>query len=210
MTTRGTSIVDHIFCSSSVGTEASVQDPFVHIAGHRPIIGKLDLTAQATPAFPTYSRIKLENLRNPDTKARFQIRLTNSIRHFKTRISNFINSTAFTSIENHPKQGIVDDFDRNLVKCILSPAREILGVKTCGKKNLKYEPLQSEELEILEVAMALETNFERNAILFEKASKEMERLRKERFDVFSEEVSSKSASDIMKITSAMLSNRKKH
>jgi hypothetical protein len=209
VTTRGHSIIDHVFYSNNIEIDGSVQRPFASVAGHRPITGKFTVSASINPVFPTYSRIKLENLKVPDVRDRLTARLSTSIGFFRKRIDSIINTNEIINTAQNSRQKLIDDLDENLTECILRPAKEILGVKSCGKKNTKFEPLRSIELEILEAALIVETNVERSEWLLEKATKEIERLRKEKFDVFAEEVSSKSAVDIMKITSSMLTNRKK-
>jgi hypothetical protein len=60
-------------------------------------------------------------------------------------------------LEKEHRQGIADEFDRFLCECIMRPAKEILGVKKCGISEIPYKPFFSEELLILEAAMAIET-----------------------------------------------------
>ena len=209
MTKKGNSIVDHVFSSDSVEISGSVVPPFVNVAGQRPIVGSFTVSSTGKTAYPTYTRIKLENLKTDDYRDKYAARLTTSISFFRSRIDNFMKSGAHLQLEKNFHQGLIDEFDKYFVECIIRLAKEILGVKKCGKTDIPYEPLMSEELLILEAAMASETDFDRNAILLAKATKELERLRTERFQLFAEEVSSKSATEIMKISSAMLTNRKK-
>ena len=209
MTKKGNSIVDHVFSSDSVEISGSVVPPFVNVAGHRPIVGSFTVSSTGKTAYPTYTRIKLENLKTDDYRDKYAARLTTSISFFRSRIDNFMKSGAHLQLEKNFHQGLIDEFDKYFVECIIRLAKEILGVKKCGKTDIPYEPLMSEELLILEAAMASETDFDRNEILLAKATKELERLRTERFQLFAEEMSSKSATEIMKISSAMLTNRKK-
>lgn len=61
----GWSIVDHVFSNCSVnGTY--VTEPLTPAAGHRPIIGSFELTADIRNAPPTYKRVRLENIREND------------------------------------------------------------------------------------------------------------------------------------------------
>ena len=95
------------------------------------------------------------------------------------------------------KQTVIDEFDKLFNSCILPPAKEILGSKTAGKKQIQHEELTSPELQVLEAALATGQDMKTNAELFKLATKELQRLKNAKFDIFSEEVSSMKASDMM-------------
>jgi hypothetical protein len=147
----------------------------------------------------------LENLKLEDYREKYAARLTTSISFFRSRLDKFINTGTHYELKKEHRQGITGF----LCECIIRPAKEILGVNKCEKSDIPYEPLFREELLILEADIAIETDVDRSEYLLKKATKELERLRTERFQHFTDDVSTKSASEIMKITSSTLTNRKK-
>lgn len=208
VTTRGNSIIDHVF-TNVPGVTGLTSDPVTNVAGHRPIIGTIPLTARQDIPAIKYERIKLENLKDTDTRDRLNARLTMTIRPFRSRLRQFMESEAHQLLDSGTKQAIIDEFDEFFNKCILPPAKEILGSKTAGKKRIVHEELTSPELEILEAALANGTNLETNAEIFKRATLELQRLKNIKFDLFSDELSSMNANDMMKVTSSMITNRKK-
>ena len=208
VTTRGTSIVDHVF-TNVAGVSGITSDPIANIAGHSPIIGSINITAKQNVPEVKYERIKLENLRDIDTRDRLTARLSITIGPFRSRLSNFMRNEAYDMVDSSEKQNVIDEFDKLFNNCILPPAKEILGTKIAGKKQIQHEELTSPELQILEAAMAIGTDIEANAELFKLATKELQRLKNAKFDLFSDELSSMKASDMMKIISSMITNRKK-
>lgn len=208
VTTRGNSIVDHVFANIE-GITAEVGPALVNVAGHRPIFGTIVVEQRDSLPIPSYERLKLEGLKDTEKKELLNARLTTSISYFKDRLNTFNRSEAASLVDAESKQCIIDEFDKHLTECIMRPAKEILGVVMTGKKQIRHETLSSANLEALEAAMLVVDDMEINAELMKKASNELQRLRKQKFELFADEVSSMSASDMMKITSAMITNRKK-
>ena len=208
VTTRGNSIVDHVF-TNSPGVTGFTSDPVTNVAGHRPIIGTISLSARQDIPTRKYERIKLENLKETDIRDRLNARLTITISPFRSRLNQFMESEAIQLMDSGTKQMIIDEFDELFNQCIIPTAKEILGSKTTGKKQITHEELTSPELEILEAALATGTDLESNAEIFKRASRELQRLKNIKFDLFSDELSSMNASDMMKVTSSMITNRKK-
>ena len=208
VTTGGNSIVDHVF-TNFTGISGITSSPVTNVAGHRPIIGSITLSARQDIPAITYERIKLENLKDQELRERLNIRLTSTIRPFLTRLRQFTETEAFSLLDNESRQSIVDEFDNLFNNCILKPSKEILGVKTTGKKHCTHEELTSPDLLILEAALAVNTDLNANAEIFKKATLELQRLKNIKFDLFSDELSSMQASDMMKVTSSMITNRKK-
>ena len=97
-------------------------------------------------------------------------------------------SEAYEFVDSAEKQNIADEFDHLFAECILPPAKEILGSKTAGKRKITHEELTSPEHQILEAALAIGTDMEANAEIFKKATKELQRLKNAKFDLFSDEV----------------------
>ena len=208
VTTLGNSIIDHVF-TNVPGVTGSTSGPVTNVAGHRPIIGTIPLTANQDIPTIRYERIKLENLKDCTIRDRLNARLTVSIIPFRSRLRQFKESEAHRLLDSGNKQAIIDEFDKLFNKCILPPAKEILGSKTAGKRQIVHEELTSPELVILEAALATGTDLESNAEIFERASLELQRLKNIKFDLFSDELSSMNANDMMKVTSSMIKNRKK-
>ena len=208
VTSRGNSIIDHIF-SNIDNISGETSPPMVNIAGHRPIIGRFESTTSPKPIFPTYMRLKLEKLRIKDIRDLLASRLNSTISFFKSRIEQFWNSGAAEGLDPVASQVIIDEFDRYLTECILRPSKEVLGEKKCGKMKVSHEFLDSPTLKIIAAAIETEESEENVKELIKKEQKELQRLRKDKFDEFANEVSAMPASDLMKITSSMLTNRKK-
>ncbi len=208
VTTRGNSIIDHVF-TNVPDVSGTTSEPIANIAGHRPIIGTINVTARQDLPEVKYERILLENLRDEETRERLNARLSISIGPFRERLSFFMENEAYTLVDNSFKQAIINEFDILFTECILPPAKEILGTKIAGKRQITHEELNSPELQILEAALAIGTDMESNAEIFKRATKELQRLKNAKFDLFSEEVSTMKASDMMKVTSSMITNRKK-
>ena len=208
VTTRGNSIVDHVF-TNVAGVVGTTSSPVTNVAGHRPIVGSIQITARQDIPGIKYKRIKLEALKDTDTRDRLNSRLTITISPFRSRLRQFVESEAHQLLDNGSKQAIIDEFDNFFVECILTPSREILGSKVAGKKQYVHEELTSPELQILEAALACGTDLNSNAEIFKNATLEIQRLKNVKFDLFSDEFSSMQASDMMKITSSMITNRKK-
>ena len=204
----GNSIVDHVFTNVN-GISGTVSSPVSNVAGHRPIIGSINITARQDIPEIKYERIKLEKLKDQDSRDRLNSRMTTTIQPFLHRLRPFIATEAHLLLDSGSKQNIVDEFDKLLMECILKPSKEILGVKIAGKKQIVHEELTSPDLLILEAALATGTDLVANAELFKRASLELQRLKNVKFDLFSNELSSMKASDMMKVTSSMITNRKK-
>ena len=75
--------------------------------------------------------------------------------------------------------------------------------------KISHEFLDSPTLRTIEAAIATEESEENMRILLKKSQVELQRLRKGKFDEFATEVSDMPAGDLMKITSSMLTNRKR-
>lgn len=208
ITAIGNSIIDHIFTNIE-GVTGEVSRPIVNVAGHRPIVGNITLANRPYEEFPKYERIKLENLRDADTKERLNARLGTRIQYFRARIQQILTDEYQLPQDTGAAQRLLDELDGILVDAIIKPAKEILGTKMTGKKKMRYEPLTSPKLEILEAAMVAQTDMAINAELLKLATNELQNLKKEKFDLFTEEFNALPATDMMKTASAMLSNRKK-
>ena len=181
VTTRGNSIVDHIL-TNVTGVSGVTSSPVTNVAGHRPIIGSINLTARQDIPEIKYERIKQENLKDQELRDRLNSRMTVTIRPFRERIQHFMDSEARSLLDNGSKQLLIDEFDKLLTECIMKPTKEILGTKIAGKRQIMHEELTSPDLQILEAALAIGTNLESNAEIFKKASLELQRLKNEKFD----------------------------
>ena len=63
----------------------STSDPIANIAGHRPIIASISITAKQKIPEVKYERILLENLKDDDTRERLNARLSDAIGPFRAR-----------------------------------------------------------------------------------------------------------------------------
>ena len=208
VTTTGTSIVDHVF-TNFTGVTGLTSSPVTNVAGHRPIIGQIPLSARQDLPQILYERIKQENLKDQDFRDRLNSRMTSSIIPFRIRLRRFMENDAHLLLDSGTKQLIIDEFDTLFTECIVKPTKEILGVKMAGKKQISHEELSSPDLIILEAALATGTDLISNAEIYKKATLELQRLKNIKFDLFSDEMSSMKVNDMIKITSSMLTNRKK-
>lgn len=152
VTTIGNSIVDHVFTNSN-GVSGTTSSPVTNVAGHRSIIGSIALKARQNITEIEYKRIKQENLKIQEFRDRLNARMSFTIQPFRTRLRQFMESEAYNLLDLGLKQSVIDEFDNLLTECILNPTKEILGVKTTGKKQLQHKELTSPELLILEAAL---------------------------------------------------------
>ena len=208
VTPIGHSIIDHIFTNIE-GVTGEVCRPIVNVAGHRPISGTISLVDRQHEEFPAYERLKLENLRDPDFKDRLNARLGISISYFRTRIREILSNESIQPTDTGTSQRLMDQLDEILTDAIMKPAKEILGTKLTGKRRMKFEPLSSPKLETLEAAMLLQTDMEVNTELMKLATTELQNLRKDKFDLFTDEFNVLPATEMMKTASSMLTNRKR-
>lgn len=208
VTPIGNSIIDHIFTNIE-GVTGEVSRPIVNVAGHRPIIGTITLVDRPHQELPAYERIKLENLRNQEYKDRLNARLGTNMTYFRSRTRELLVNESLRPTVSGAAQQLIDELDKILNDAIMKPAKEILGTKLTGKRKLKYEPLSSPKLELLEAAMLTQSDMEVNAELLKLATEELKNLRKAKFDLFTEEFNTLPATDMMKTASSMLTNRKR-
>ncbi|TEB15429.1 hypothetical protein C9890_0607 [Perkinsus sp. BL_2016] len=203
----GCSIVDHVFTNVAI-SECNVVPPFNSAAGHRPIKGTLQVTADTRNEPPKYKRILLENIRKTDNKERLQSRLE-SVALTNLRKIQILRNEILNTRSTGQKQLKIDELERMIVADWLEAGRKILGEKTAGKRIIKYEALQSPILEALEAEIVWETDENRLRTLMKQSEKEKTKLRKEKFDKFAAQVGNSPASDMMKVVSSMLRNRRK-
>lgn len=203
----GCSIVDHVFTNVAI-SECNVVLPFNSAAGHRPIKGTLQVTADTRNEPPKYKRILLENIRKTDNKERLQSRLE-SVALTNLRKIQILRNEILNTRSTGQKQLKIDELERMIVADWLEAGRKILGEKTAGKRIIKYEALQSPILEALEAEIVWETDENRLRTLMKQSEKEKTKLRKEKFDKFAAQVGNSPASDMMKVVSSMLRNRRK-
>lgn len=203
----GWSIVDHVF-SNCNRIECSVVSPFNSAAGHRPIKGSFRLSADTRNEPPKYKRILLENIRNDESKELLRTEMEQFASRNLTRLQE-LKESILSSESVDFKQRQIDIIDAQFIKEWLNIGRRILGEKTAGKRIIKHEHLQSNLLEALETEIIWETDEERLRKLLNSAEKERVRLRKEKFDAFAEKVGNSPSSDMMKVVSSMLRNRRK-
>lgn len=208
VTPIGNSIIDHIFTNIE-GVTGAVSRPIVNVAGHRPITGTITLVDRPHQDFPAYERIKLENLRDQECKDRLNARLGTNMAYFRSRVRDILTNESLRPTDPGTAQRIMDELDDILNDAILKPAKEILGTRITGKRKLKYEPLSSPKLELLEAAMLVQPDMEVNAELLKLATDELKQLRKAKFDLFTEEFNTLPAADMMKTASSMITNRKR-
>ena len=171
--------------------------PVTNVAGHRPIIGQIPLSARQDLPQILYERIKQENLKDQDFRDRLNSRMTSSIIPFRIRLRRFMENDAHLLLDSGTKQLIIDEFDTLFTECIVKPTKEILGVKMAGKKQISHEELSSPDLIILEAALATGTDLISNAEIYKKATLELQRLKNIKFDLFSDEMSSMKVNDMI-------------
>ena len=203
----GWSIVDHVF-SNCDRIECTVVPSFNSAAGHRPIKGTFGLSADTRNEPPKYKRLLLEHIRIESVKEN----LTNHLERLaSTNISKLRESwkiiTSSDSVDF--KQNHIDQLDKELTCDWLEVGRKVLGEKVSGKRIIKHEYLHSDLLEALETEIIWETDESRLRNLLKASEKERSRLRKEKFDAFADKVGNSPASDMMKVISSMLRNRRK-
>jgi hypothetical protein len=208
VTPIGHSIIDHVFTNVE-GVTGEVCRPIVNVSGHRPISGIITLNDRPHEEFPAYERIKLEKLRDPEVKDLLNARLGRSISYFRSRTREALSNETRQPTNTGEAQRLMDELDDILIDTIMKPAKETPGTKLTGKRKMKFEPLSSPKLEMLEAAMLIQTDMEVNAELMKLATTELQNLRKEKFDLFTDEYNMLPAADMMKTASSMLTNRKR-
>ena len=203
----GCSIVDHVFSNIEI-SECAVVQSFNSAAGHRPLKAALQITADTRNEPPKYKRLLLENIRDEEIKNQLKTRLESTasinLRKLQVLKHEIINTSSAGD-----KQSKIDELEQIIVNDWMRVAKQILGEKSAGKRAIKHEPLESPTLELLETEILWETNETRLKYLLKQAEKEKSSLRKRKFDEFAEKVGSSPASDMMKVISSMLCNRRK-
>ena len=116
VTTTGTSIVDHVF-TNFAGVTGLTSSPVTNVAGHRPIIGQIPLSARQDLPQILYERIKQENLKDQDFRDRLHSRMTSSIIPFRIRLRRFMENDAHLLLDSGTKQLIIDEFDTLFTEC---------------------------------------------------------------------------------------------
>lgn len=204
----GWSIVDHIFGNIN-DINCSVVTPFNSMAGHRPILGQVIISADTRNAPPSYKRLKLEKIREEGIKDQLthKIELISFELIFKLR--NLTSSQNWNLLSSAQLQTQLDYFEKEMNCKLIKAAASILGEKISGKKIIKHEYLESDKLYAIETAILWETDESRLRELMRRAEKEKSVLRKEKFSTFAKSVGESPASDMMKIVSSMLQNRRK-
>lgn len=127
VTTRGNSIVDHVF-TNVPGVTGLTSDPVTNVAGHRPIIGTISLSARQDIPTIKYERTKLENLKDTDIRDRLNARLTLTISPFRSRLRQFMESEALQLVDSNSKQMIIDEFDEGIL-CTGTPKKIWVFIK---------------------------------------------------------------------------------
>jgi len=181
---------------------------FNSAAGHRPIKGTFKLSADTRNEPPRYKRLLLENIRNDESKELLRIQMEQLATRNITKLRE-LKEIIISSESVDFKQRQIDIIDAQFIADWLNIGRKVLGEKTAGKRIIKHEYLQSNLLEALETEIIWETDEERLKSLLKSAEKERVRLRKEKFDAFAEKVGNSPSSDMMKVVSSMLRNRRK-
>ena len=203
----GWSIIDHVFSNCEI-SDCRTARPFNSAAGHRPITGKFSVEADTRNEPPTYKRLKLEQLRETETKERWYHRLESVSGNLLTQLR--ISRRDFSISDSTPvTQSKIDVLEKQIIDSWLTAAKEVIGEKKAGKRIIRHEPLFSPNLEALETAIIWEQDEGRLRDLMKRAEKERTKLKKERFDEFTEKVGDAPASEMMKIISSMLCNRQK-
>lgn len=203
----GWSIVDHVF-SNVNDINCRVVDAFNSSAGHRPIKGSIRLTADTRNEAPKYKRLLLENIRKEEFKAKLKNKLEQIASENIAKLRE-IKESIISSKSVDFKQRQIDIIDKQFTMDWLNAGRKVLGEKLAGKKIIKHEYLESDLLEALETEIIWETDEVRLKNLLKTSEKERTRLRKEKFDTFADKVGNAPASDMMKVVSSMLRNRRK-
>lgn len=203
----GCSIVDHVFSNVDI-SECAVVQPFNSAAGHRPLKGAFQIIADTRNEPPKYKRMLLENIRKAEVKDQLKSRLEN-IASINLRKVQILKCEILSTSSVGGRQTKIDELERLVVDDWLNAGRKTLGEKTTGKRIIKYEPLESPTLELLETEILWETDEQRLRHLLKQAEKEKARIRKTKFDEFATKVGNSPASDMMKVISSMLRNRRK-
>lgn len=203
----GWSIVDHVF-SNVEFLDCAVVQPFNSAAGHRPIKGSFQISADTRNEPPKYRRILLEKIRKDEYKEKLTMELENNARiqlqNLTVEKEQILNSESVDE-----RQSMIDRLERLMVNDWLDIGRKILGETIAGKRIIKHEPLESPLLEALESEILWESDEQRLRVLLKKAHQERTKLRKEKFEKFANKIGNAPASDMMKVVSSMLRNRRK-
>jgi len=204
----GCSIVDHLFGNFEI-IETRVTEPFNSAAGHRPIYGKIRISADTMNAPPSYKRLRLEKIREEGVKERLHSKIENISESLVSTLRDSNSQRPWFTLPMGQAQQNIDSFEKTMNSKILDAAKSVLGEKDAGKKVIKHEYLKSDALDALELAILWETNEEELKRLLKDSEAEKKKLRKEKFDQFANSVGESPANDMMKIVSSMLRNRRK-
>lgn len=204
----GHSIIDHIFTSLSQ-VHAETSDPIVNTYGHRPIIAVIPITPSLSPTLPKYMRLKTERLRNDEIKQTLMHRLNIAIVPFRAKLDEMSESWNSNTSGQPETQARIDSLDKLLTITLLRTSKEVLGEKVCGKRIIKHDFLESPALELIEAAIATAPSHEAIRELLNQHYIESNKVKNQRFNEFAHEASTLPASDLMKLTSSILTNRKK-
>lgn len=204
-TVRGNSIVDHVF-SNLPETNAELVPSPVPLTDHKPILFNLIPRRFEYARFDrSYMRIKKEALRDKETRIHYG---WESRTRYTSLIQSVENVESLLTRPHGPnaneKQRIVDESDKAFCNFFIDIGKRILGETRSGKRPLAYRPLQSDLLDALYAAQEASPTRERNL----EIAKELCRIKRERFEEFAEKLSSKPASDVLKIVAQINANRR--
>ena len=200
-------IVDHVFSNIPIA-DCSVVPPFNIVSGHRPIKGSFQTVADPRNKPPRYKPLLLEKIRMGDTKELLKAKLE-SLAMVNLRKLHALRNEILSTDALDSKQAKIDELESILSNDWMDAGRLILGEKSSGKRIIKNEPLQIPSSDAIETEIIWEPNEERLISLLKLAEKERAKLRKEKFDAFSNKFGNSPASDMMKVVSSMLRNRRK-
>ncbi len=204
-TVRGNSIVDHVFTNLPEVVAEIVTSP-VPLTDHKPISFML-LPRNFDYAIidRSYMRIKKELLRDREISLQFGLESRTRHEALIQVIENVENLLTNPVASNHNyNQRIVDESDKCICNFFTDIGKRVLGETRSGKRPLEYLPLQSDLLDALYSQQETAPTRERNA----EIGKELCRLKRVRFEEFAEKISSKPASDVVKIIAQINANRR--
>ena len=203
-TARGNSIVDHVFSNLPEIAAKLIRRP-VPSADHVPIEFSFNpRTFVYTQPDRSYMRIKREALRDRETRTNFgyESMLRNGV--LTDAISALTTELSTEGISINAKQQALDSSDKKFRDFFLGLGKRILGQTRAGKRPLEYIPLYSEALETLYTQQeAAPTRAGVVAI-----SRELCRLKRQRFLEFAEKISGKPPSDVLKVVAQINGNRR--